>query len=166
MNIRKYITWAMLVCLSTCLAGCEDEDYDSRPPKFEDVTFQMLSDGSTTLRTGEPILVTAVQKKKGHLLLGTTYKWETSPAEGVTHKPFSGDIYDLVPKNPTDTIVVSSSGSYKITLNASYKTSGAKGMKQGYVETFADENGSAEYSVLGAAIFHYEVRLEKYFKVK
>ena len=148
------------------LMGCDDDDYDSRPPRFSDVTFQMLSDGSTTLRAGEPILVTAVQKEKGHLLLGTTYKWETTPEEGVTHKAFAGEIYDLAPQNPTDTIVVNNPGSYKITLNATYKTSGAKGMKQGYTETLADGEGTAEYSVLGAAFFRYEVRLVKYFKVK
>lgn len=164
--MQKILTSLTLVCMSVFLVGCDDEDYDSRPPRFSDLTAQMLADGSTELRSGAPIVLTAVQSKKGHLLLATTYDWSTSPSEGVSHCPMDGGIYDLNPANPTDTVTFAQPGTYKVTMKTVYKTSGQQGLKEVGMEELPDGNGRVTYNVVGAALFRYEVTIEKYLKIK
>ncbi|MBR1593677.1 MAG: hypothetical protein IJ692_00895 [Alloprevotella sp.] len=159
------IAASLLLLAAVGFVACDDEDYDSRPPRFSDMTAQMLSDESAELRSGEPIVLTAVQSKKGHLLLGTTYTWTSSPEEGVSHRPMAGDIYDLNPANPTDTVTFATPGTYRVTMKAVYKTSGQKGMKSGGTEELPD-GGRVTYSVDGGALFRYNVTVEKYFKIK
>lgn len=166
LSARSVLLAAMFGLVAAGFTACDDEDYDSRPPRFSDLTAQMLADGSDELRSGEPILLTAVQAKRGHLLLGTTYTWSTSPQEGVTHRPMAGDIYDLAPQNPVDTITFESPGTYKVTMKAVYKTAGQQGLREGGTEELADGNGRVTYAVVGAALFRYEVTLEKYFKIR
>jgi len=155
----------LLLFALTFLAACGDDDYDSYPPTFSAMTFANLSGAADDFRVGDRIVATAVQKKKGTLLYGSSYAWEIEPAEGVSHqRSYGGGVYDNAPQNPTDTIVFSAAGSYKVTLNAEYKPSGGKGLTGSYTEAL-DSGGSATYSVLGSGLFYYTVSLYGYIKV-
>lgn len=142
------------------LSGCSEDEYISRSPRFSDVTFENI-DGSSTIYAGDRIVATAVQGTKGKYLNGTTYAWSVSPSDDVQQKYKTGCIYDNESENPTDTIVFPSSGTYTITLKATYKTS-AEGESVSATSTFESGSGTATYSG-GLTIQH--VTLEKKVKV-
>jgi len=154
-----------IVAALLSLAACSDDDYDSVPPTFSAMTFENLSGASDDLRVGDRIVATAVQRKKGERLYGSSYSWSVEPAEGVaTQRAYGGGVYDDDPRNPSDTIVFASAGSYKITLTAEYKPSGARGLESGYTETL-ESGGTATYNVLGSGLFYYTATVTGYVRV-
>ena len=147
------LTVALTAAATLTLGSCSDDDkYASYAPRFSDMTFTNLT-GKTTFHVGDTIVATAVQKKYGHLLDRTTYKWEVSPSEGVGQKYMTGCVYDNDRSNPTDTLVFSSAGSYTIKLTARYNASGISESASSS-EDFPD-GGSASYASAALAVFAY-----------
>lgn len=147
-----------LLGLAACSEHDDDPKYRSLPPEFSGVTVTALDGG--TPKAGEKIVVTAVQKKPGRLIYKAKYEWSGSD-ESMTHAARKEVVYDKENTNPTDTIVVSTPGSYKITLNARYYTSG------GYEhinKTTEWEGGKAVYAT--PSFQYYTVQVEQRFQVK
>lgn len=160
-NLVLLFTFGLVALMS---ASCSDDDYDSLPPRFSDMTFRSLS-GSETFKAGDSILATLECSQCGKLLVNATQKWS---AEGgsVKHSYMQKGIYNELPVSPVDTLVFSTPGRYKVVFNAEYTTGGQRGMTSSSKVPFADGNGSVSYSVYGAALFHYEVTAEKYITVR
>ena len=147
-----------LLGLAACSEHDDDPKYRSLPPEFSGVTITALDGGE--LKAGKKLVVTAVQQKPGRLIYKAKYEWSGSD-ESMTHAARKEVVYDKENTNPTDTIVVSTPGSYKITLNARYYTSG------GYEhinKTTEWEGGKAVYAT--PSFQYYTVQVEQRFQVK
>lgn len=143
-----------------CSEDSNDPKYTSHSPRFSNVTFKSL-DGSSTLRAGQPIVITAEQSTYGKLLNGTTYEWSCVINDSTTYKKTKGTIYDYDNSNPCDTITINKPGRYTIKLDATYKISG---LYDGSAGTVNFENGgSVSYST---SPFKYFINIEKPFTVE
>lgn len=161
----------------SCSDESNDEKYRSEPPRFSDISIRPLEsgagpiadNGSGNLPVGQRLLVTAHQSAIGRLLYKATYEWTTSPSEDVSHRYSQKVVYDDMPVDPTDTIIVSAPGTYRINLAAKYYTSGQVttwGAQHGtgFTDNFADGNGSATYTLAG--ILYFTVNASKTFTVE
>ena len=123
MKKKNLLLCACSMALGLLVTSCEDKEYISLHPEFSDMEFKMLEDGSTELRAGEKILATAIQSKKGSLLNHTEYNW-SADTESVSHKFRKTVIYDKETFNPCDTLIFEKPGTYNLTFNGKYYTSG------------------------------------------
>lgn len=86
---RLYFCLAIIVAIIS-FSSCEKKDYSSYPPTWEGFRFEINGEqvSPTSLRAGDVVKVTAVQKEKGRLINGTDYIWRLSVAvfeeDGVT----------------------------------------------------------------------------------
>ena len=162
----------LLLCLCTLILGlftvscddnADDPKYRSLPPRFEDMTFKMLEDGSTTVKAGEKCVATCVQSKPGRLLNLTTYNWKATNREDISHR-FKKELkagYDNEPQNPTDTIIFENPGVYHLTFTARYTTSGNT---QVISEIQSIDHGKITYKT--PSFQFYDVTIEKKVTVK
>lgn len=164
--MKKIFYGVFAFCALAFLAvSCEDDNYDSLPPKFSDMTFATL-DGGDTFRAGDSIVATLHCSQAGRILVNATHAWSVDDADDVENHFRAGGLYEEMPANPTDTLVLSRPGRYKVVFNGTYTTAGSKGLTAGYTDRFADGNGSVTYDVEGAAIFRYKVTAQKYIDVR
>ncbi len=125
----KFVFSALLLAVAASIAaGCtsnaDDEEYKSRLPKIVNMDVRML-DGSTVLYTGEKIVATLEQGKKGKHIYRASYTWTTSPERGEVQHQYRGKVvYDDDNGNPTDTIVFSKPGNYTLKFQGQYNISG------------------------------------------
>ena len=74
MNIRPFFFLTpCLFFLNACSDHADEEKYASRPPVFEEIICEPLNTNETSIRAGQPFVVTARQKSLGKLLNNTTY---------------------------------------------------------------------------------------------
>lgn len=108
------------------LLGCSEdtERFRSEAPHFARLTAKSLSDGSSTLRVGQPFVLTAEQEVRGKRLDRTNYRWEVANAADWTQRYTKNLVYDKQPQHPTDTLVATTPGVYRITFTANYNPSG------------------------------------------
>lgn len=164
------ITLLSVLALGGLTTSC-DEEYVSSPPIFSGFNITVKNDNYTpdsttyendtitndTLYTNTKIAVTAVQRKKGHLLYKASYTWATSPSEGVNHTYQKGVIYDNENHNPTDTIIFTQPGKYTITFSGKYNISAADFEKVNGVEKVSD-NEKITYTSLP---LYYTIEIQK-----
>lgn len=143
----------------SCSDNSEDGKYASLAPRFSDLTL-VGSDGTTTLKTGDKIVATAVQEQQGRLLYKATYEWQTSLTNGVTHLYTKGVVYDHTPINPTDTIVFELPGRYTLTFKGKYWISGGC---TPISEVVSIPSGKITYTTPSS--YYYGVEIEKTFNV-
>lgn len=70
--------YLLLTAVIVVLASCDEKkDYSSYPPKWEGFRFERngVKIAPTSLRAGDQITVTAVQKEKGKNIDATNYAW-------------------------------------------------------------------------------------------
>lgn len=157
-SIISLLLFSLTLCATSCSEDSNDPKYTSRCPRFSDVTCRSL-DGGTVLYTGQPIVVTAVQRSYGKLLNGTTYNWTCEINDSTTHKKTAGVIYDYDSSDPRDTLIINEPGEYTIELEAKYKISGLYDNSTG-TENFS--GGSVSYTT---SPLNYFANLQKKFKV-
>lgn len=151
----------LLALVVACSDNSNDDDYQSVAPTFSDVTFRNLTrQGDTNFYVGDRIEATAVQSKKGKLLYKAEYVWSSEPDTTATHAYYRGGIYDDDPRDPKDTITVTQSGNYQLTMTARYGISGQMNSISGTVY-FADGNGSVTYNSGASVIAGYNVTVTK-----
>lgn len=86
----KNIYFIVIAAMAMIFCSCEEKDYSSFPPEWEGFRFERngVKIAPTSVRAGDNIKVTAVQRKKGRLINGTDYKWTLKvpvyEADGVT----------------------------------------------------------------------------------
>jgi len=165
--MKKSIQLLFVFCMVVFgVAACSDDDYDSLPPEFGDMTFTPLN-GSENCKAGDSIVATMVCTRKGRLLVKATHAWSVEGGAGsADHHFLPTGIYDEMPANPTDTLVFDRPGRYKVVFSAEYTTGGSKGMQSGYSTSFSDGNGNVSYDVEGAAFFRYTVTAHKDITVR
>ena len=66
----KYLSFLLICILSVVFVACGDEDKGSYPPTYQGFRYQ-----PSAVHAGDSVFITAVQKKKGHYLNATNYKW-------------------------------------------------------------------------------------------
>lgn len=152
--------------LASCSQNSDDEDYQSVPPRFENVEVSNADNPGGELKAGENIKITAIQKEAGRLLIGSTYTWSVSPQLDVEYEPVKNVNYGVDSSNPTNIFKFANPGTYRITLKAKYTTSGSKGMTEGWSENHPDQKFNISYEVYGAAFFYYLVTIDKYVTIK
>ncbi len=163
MKARLTFPLLLAVLLCSCSEDSNDSKYRSEPPLFSGITLQSLSTGASTIKAGEKFVITANQQSKGRLLNKTTYSWSISPSnEGDSQKYDNLVIYDNNSVNPTDTVVISTPGTYTITFTGSYNASGNTSVwSNSKGSSFSEywNDGHAIYDVRG--LYGFKVTIEK-----
>lgn len=124
---NKVLTFALFFLFTIVLWGCSEdkERFLSEAPHFSGFTVKNLSDGTESLRVGEPFVITAKQEVRGKLLDRTNYRWEVKNASDWQQKYTKNVIYSKHSENPTDTLVATTPGVFSIIFTADYNPSGA-----------------------------------------
>lgn len=166
-HFKLLIALPLFAALTACSENTENEDYQSAPPTFSDVTFRNLTrPNDETFHVGDRIEATAVQSKKGKLLYKSEYVWTTNNEDQTTHNYYKGGIYDKDTRDPKDTLTVTAAGNYDVTLTATYGISGQYSPKYSGTTYFADGNGSVTYKTGGSVIAGYNVTVTKRLYVR
>jgi|GEM_PF-515058 len=162
---RKYLNLLVAAVLLVLPAACSEDDdkYNSIVPEFSDMQFHPLDKASgNVIYAGEPFVATAVQSSRGRLLDRTTYAWALNDEDeemDVPHKYRKEVVYDVQSDNPTDTIIVSRPGNYRLRFRANYRVSGT------------GSGGGSIISIPGGQITYYlstltyQVTIDKNLKV-
>ncbi len=153
------------LAFTACSEHTNDAEYSSEAPRIADLTIQSLNPSHTDVHVGDRFVVTAVQQKKGRLLNRTTYKWTNSASFEQKYTNYTA--YDNGNFNPTDTLVATSAGSFKVSFRGDYKTSGSNinTWLKTYGATYTEKlpgNGSATYN---ASMSLFVVTAEKTFEI-
>ncbi len=160
MRINKSLLFIGVLATSVSLTSCDDEEqYQSHPPIFSDVTFNQ-----ETIYAGEPFVATAVQSRQATLVDRTTYAWSLSQngtSVDAEHHYKDLVIYPYASENPTDTLTIQTPGTYTLTLDASYNISG---QSDGATYSNTSQDGSFSYSC-SASLFVYKIKVNKRFTV-
>ena len=156
MHITKPHLILAALAISVFLTGCEnDEQYQSHPPIFSDITFN-----SDTIYAGDTIVATAIQSQGATLVDRTTYEWtltQNGNPVDTKHEYVKEVVYPNSPSNPTDKFTVEQPGTYNLTLEACYNISG---QSDGATYSNFSQDGSFSYSCT-ASLFRYVITLNK-----
>lgn len=155
-----------LLFLASCSQDSDNEDYQSTPPTFSGMQAVNADNPEGELKAGDNIRFTGIQKKTGHLLIGTTYTWSVTPDVDVEFEPVLSVNYGVDKSNPTNIFKFNKAGTYRVTLQAKYSTAGSKGMTKSWTEEYPDDKCRISYEVYGAAFFYYLVTIDKYVTIK
>ncbi len=147
-----------LLLVALTVWSCSEEDFNSYPPEFSDITFT-TTEGSEELTTGTPIEATIIQSKKGTLLNKTIYKWESEEDVSIA-TPSVEVVYDKENTNPSVSLVCTSPGSYKLKFTARYNISG-----QVVPTNYTKNIPQGKVTCTSSALF-YDVIVEKNFRVR
>lgn len=167
--LRLFAALACCAAFGACSEDTDNPKYASEPPVFTGFEVKPLDETATEVKAGERFVVTLKQSRKGKLLYAGQYAWEaTSNAGDASHRYKQSVIYDQEPQEPTDTMMVSKAGTYKVTFSGKYKTSGQvvnwqKKYGTGYTTDFAD-GGKVTYTL--PSWQYYTVKAEYTFTVR
>lgn len=124
-SLRLFAALACGAALCACSEDTDNPKYASEPPVFSGFEVKPLDENATEVKAGERFVVTLKQSRAGKLLYLGQYGWEaTSNAGDASHRYTQSVIYDHKPQEPTDTMIVTQPGTYKVTFSGKYKTSG------------------------------------------
>lgn len=159
--LAKCLCAMQLIFAASCSDNADDAEYRSQPPLFSDMQISTL--GGTTgdiFPAGSTLVATATQSRKGHLLYKAEYKWTCEPTD-VEHRNKQLVVYDKDNENPTDTLVISDPGTYKLTFTGRYHISGSN--CETLNGTTEIPNGKVTYST--PTFLYYDITVERTFRV-
>lgn len=133
MNKSSILTLTSALLLTSGLASCSKDEYDSQPPRFSEMEVNVLSrdangnfvsTGNDEVHVGDYFTVTARQRTIGKLLNTSKYTWSNTMNFSQKYRP--SVIYDNYEQNfnPADTLYASSAGVCKVTFTGKYNASG------------------------------------------
>lgn len=163
-NPKNFALFSVLLLASGYSCSEDKEEYKATFPEFIGLQAQNLgaSKGSV-LKAGEPFVVSAIEAKQGKHLYQAHYSWAVYPANNVSQRYTSSQVYDTKAMQVNDTITVQHGGSYRVTLVASYDVAGIGNAQVPASQRLPNNGGDVSYK---ASTLKYVVTLSKVFQVQ